>query len=245
MGGTALCITPTYFLNKSIVVYQPEKGFRFSIDSVLLAYFLKVKPEEKILEIGAGSGIVSFITLKRFPKTRIYALEIEQLFIRCLLKSIKENRMEDRLLVIRGDINRYPFRAECFDVIFANPPYFKLNAGRKSPYPVENLARKEMNFELEEFIKMVSRVLKNRGRFYLIFTAFRMAELMFLLKKYRLEPKLLRMVHSYPEDQARLILLCSVKNAREELRTLPPLCIYQYKKGPYSQEVENFLKGTY
>jgi len=240
-----MCITLTPFLNGSLRVYQPEKGYRFSIDAVLLSYFLNLKPNEKILEIGAGSGIISLIALKRFPKVKIYALEIEPIFIKCLAKNRVENKLEESFFIIKGDINKQPFKPEVFDVIFANPPYFKFKAGRKSPYEIENFARKDLKFNLEKFIIKVSYLLKNRGKFYLIFTAFRLAELIFFLKKYHLEPKTIRLVYSYPGSEARLVLVSAVKNAGEEIRILPPLYIYQYKKGPYTEEVEKMLKGSY
>lgn len=235
-------LVPTPFLEGSLTVYQPEKGFRFSIDSVLLAHFLTLKPKELILEVGAGSGIISLIALKRFPKCKIFALELENLFVECLKKNVSENKLENKLFTIKGDIKNPPFKRECFDVIFSNPPYFKSEAGRKSPYEIENIARRDENFDLNEFLKNVSSLLKNRGRFYLIFTALRLAELIYLLKKNRLEPKLLRLVYSYPGSEARLVLLSAVKSAGEELRTLPPLYIYDSPKGNYTEEVKNFLK---
>ncbi|RKX60743.1 MAG: hypothetical protein DRP29_02095 [Thermodesulfobacteriota bacterium] len=235
-------ITLTPFLENTLKVYQPETGYRFGIDSVLLANFINLKYKEKILELCAGSGIISLIALKRFPKVKVYTLEIENLFIKCLKLNAKENNLEDRFFVIKGDINFLPFKSGFFDVVFTNPPYFKPEAGRLSPYEKENIARKELNFSLSEFIKKVSLLLKNRGRFYLIFTAFRLAELIFLLKKHKLEPKIIRFVHSYPGSEAKLVLILSVKNAGEETRILPPLFIYEKKKGNYTQEVKNYLK---
>jgi len=240
--GKSKELVPTPFLEGSITVYQPKKGFRFGIDSVLLAHFLNLKPKELILEVGAGSGIISLIALKRFPKCKIFALELEDIFVECLKKNLIENNMQDKLFVIHGDIKEYPFKRETFDVIFSNPPYFKSEAGRKSPYEIENIARREREFNLDEFLKNISNLLKNRGRFYLIFTALRLAELIYLLKKHKLEPKVLRLVYSYPGSEARLVLLLAIKNAGEEVRILPPLFIYTSPKGPYTEEVKNYFK---
>lgn len=232
----------TPFLEGSIIVYQPKIGFKFGIDSILLAHFLNLKPKELILEVGAGSGIISLIALKRFPKTQIFALEIDPIFIKCLKKTIIKNEVHKKLLVIKGTINSFPFKRGIFDVIFSNPPYFKTSSGRKSPYEAENIARRDIEFSLDEFLKSVNELLKNRGRLYLIFTALRLAELIYLLKKHKLEPKLLRLVHSYPGSEAKLVLISAVKNAKEEIRVLPPLYIYCRPKGEYTEEVKNFLK---
>jgi len=238
-------IAPTPFLNGALTIYQPEEGYRFSIDAVLLSYFLELKPSAKILEVGTGSGVISFLALNRFSKVKIFALEREEIFIKCLQKSIEANHFQNRLAVIKGDIMSPPFKAGFWDVIFTNPPYFKSGAGRKSPYELENIARREINFNLEIFLQKVAALLKNGGKFYMIFTALRLAELLYLLKTYKLEPKKLRLVFSYPGAEAKLALISATKNAGEEIRILPPLYIYQHKKGPYTEEVEKMLKGLY
>lgn len=235
-------LIPTPFLEGSIIVYQPKRGFRFGIDSILLAHFLNLKPKDLVLEVGAGSGIISLIALKRFPKAKIFALELESIFIECLKKNILENKLQEKLFIIKGDIKTSLFKSGIFDVIFSNPPYFKSKSGRKSPYEIENIARRDVEFELDEFFKKVSSLLKNKGKFYLVFTALRLAELIYLLKKNRLEPKLLRLVHSYPGSEAKLVLLLAVKNAKEEIRIFSPLYIYDSPKGNYTEEVKNMLR---
>lgn len=232
----------TPFLEGSLIVYQPKKGFRFGIDSILLANFLKLKPEKLNLEIGAGSGIISLIGLKKFPEAKIFALEIEPIFIKCLKKNAFENKVQDRLFIIRGDMNSILFKPGIFDVIFSNPPYFKKESGRLSPYEIENIARKNLKFDLDSFLHKVSFYLKNKGNFYLIFTALRLAELIYLLKKHNLEPKILRLVYSYPHSEAKLVLILAKKNAKEEIRIFPPLYIYSSYKGEYSEEVKKMLK---
>jgi len=234
-------LIPTPFLEGSIIVYQPKKGFRFGIDSILLAHFLNLKPQDLVLEVGAGSGIISLIALKRFPKAKIFALELESIFIECLKRNILENKLQEKLFIIKGDIKTSLFKSGIFDVIFSNPPYFKSRSGRKSPYEIENIARRDIEFELDEFLKKVSSLLKNKGKFYLVFTALRLAELIYLLKKNKLEPKLLRLVYSYPGSEAKLVLLLAVKNAKEEIRILSPLYIYDSPKGNYTEEVKNML----
>jgi len=234
-------LIPTPFLEGSIIVYQPKKGFRFGIDSILLAHFLNLKPQDLVLEVGAGSGIISLIALKRFPKAKIFALELESIFIECLKRNILENKLQEKLFIIKGDIKTSLFKSGIFDVIFSNPPYFKSRSGRKSPYEIENIARRDVEFELDEFLKKVSSLLKNKGKFYLVFTALRLAELIYLLKKNKLEPKLLRLVYSYPGSEAKLVLLLAVKNAKEEIRIFSPLYIYDSPKGNYTEEVKNML----
>ncbi len=231
----------TPFLEGRLRIFQPKRGFRFGIDSVLLANFISLKPGERIAELCAGTGVISFICLLRFPKVKIYLLEIEPLYLKGLFLGISKNGFEKRAFVLRGNALKPPFKPGVFDVIFANPPYFKEECGRKSPYETENIARRETKFELKTFLKAGSSLLKNGGRFYLIFTAFRLTELIYSLKEANLEPKVLRLVHSYPGDEARLVLVKAIKGAKEETRILPPLFIYEGKGKGYSEEVSKFF----
>jgi len=235
----------TQFLNGRIKVFQPEKGYRFSVDSVLLANFVEAKAGELVLELGAGCGIISLLVLTRHPKARVFCLEKEATFVEALKLARKLNKHGNRLEVIQGDILNPPFKPGKVDVIFSNPPYFKKGAGRTSPFQAEEVARRGEPEFFEKFFKTCRALLRTRGRLYLIFTAFRSAEILYLLKKHGLEPKVLRFVHSYPGDEARMLLIKAVKCGGEEVRVLPPLYIYREKpKGKnktYTREVEKML----
>ncbi|MFN4197112.1 MAG: tRNA1(Val) (adenine(37)-N6)-methyltransferase [Caldimicrobium sp.] len=229
------------FLKGALKIYQPKKGYRFGLDAVLLANFVEIKPGEKCLEVGAGQGAVSFILLKKYPKAKIYLLEIEPLFLNALKKGIVANSFQERAFLIKGDALYPPVKYSILDVIFANPPYFKSGAGRECKDPLENLAKREKNFVLPLFIKNCAQLLKNGGRFYLIFTAYRMAEVIFYLKHFRLEPKVIRLIYPYREAEANLFLLKAIKGAKEEIRVLPPLFVYKGKGEDYTEEVKNYL----
>jgi len=232
----------TYFLKGKLKVFQPKKGYRFSIDALLLGYFLKLKPKEKILEVCAGSGIISLIALYRFPKCKIFSLEIEDLLTKIIFLNAEEN-FKGKLLPIRGDILKPPFKENFWDVIFCNPPYFKIGSGRENIDTMENLARRKNPDFFTDFIKIIKRLLKNRGRLYLIFSAYRFSELIFLLKKEGLEPKRLRLVHSYPEGPAKFTLVEAIKQGGEETIILPPLYIYTKPSGEYTEELKSWLNG--
>lgn len=233
------------FFRGKLVVYQPKKGFRFGIDSLLLADFLELKRGERVLEIGAGTGIISFTLLLRFPHSKIYLLEIDPLCVSAISCGISANSFEERAFLIRGDALKAPFKSGVWDVIFANPPYFKEGTGRASPKELRNLARRERTLNLDSLLETCSKLLKNGGRLYLIFTALRFAELIYKLKTFQLEPKVIRLVHSYPEERAKLVLIKAIKGAKEEVLVERPLYIYETKGGDYSEEVRKILNLSY
>lgn len=233
------------FFRGKLRVFQPKRGFRFGIDSLLLAGFVELKRGERVLEIGAGTGIVSFTALLRFPSSRVFLLEIDPLYASAISLGISENYFTGRAFLIRGDALRPPLKTGVWDVIFTNPPYFREGSGRESLEELRNLARRERALDLETLLKTCARLLKNGGRLYLIFTAMRSAELIHKLKNYQLEPKVMRFVHSYPGERAKLVLLKAIKGAREEVIVERPLYIYEAKGGEYSEEVKNFLNLSY
>ncbi|MCS7150473.1 MAG: methyltransferase [Caldimicrobium sp.] len=232
----------TPFLRGKIKVFQYEKGYRFGIDSVILANFIELKPKEKSLEIGAGCGLISFIGALRFPQAKIYLLEKDPLYLRALTMGISANRLERALFPLKGDAHELPFRGNSLDVVFLNPPYFKRESGRQSPNDLKESARRESNFDLKRCLREIASVLKKGGRLYIIFTAFRTTELIDLLIEAKLEPKVLRMVHSYPEAEAKMILIKALKGAKSGVRILPPLFIYQSKGGDYTPELKEWLE---
>ncbi len=241
MEDLNLVCTP--FLKGKLKIYQPKQGYRFSIDSVLLANFIKVHPGERILELCAGCGIISLILAYKNPKIKVYTLEINSLLNKALFLSLKENDFLERILPLKGDLNHYPLLPGVFDVIFFNPPYFKKRHGRENKDPHENLARRASPKFIRNLFDTAKRLLKNKGRLYFIFTALRTAEILFLLKQSGLEPKILRFVHSKEGEEAKMLLICAIKGAGEETRVLPPLILYKSTKPKvYTEEVNCYFE---
>ncbi len=238
-----MTIKETPFLQGKLTVFQLNEGYRFGIDSVLLANFVELRKGEMALEVGACQGIVSFILALRYPYAKVFALEKETLYVECLRRGIEANALQDRIFPILGDFKQTCFKPNSLDVILANPPYFEMGRGRRSPNALKESARRDDALSLKELLKGAKALLKTKGRLYLIFTAFRSAELINLLYQHSLTPKTMRFVHSYPGDRARLILICAQKSAGEEVVVLPPLFIYKERKGDYTEEVKAWLKG--
>ncbi len=219
------------------VIYQPEKGYRYSLEAFLLSSFVSLRPGERALELGAGCGIITLLLSWRYPDHLFWGLEIQPPLLWSFARNVKENGLVKRVLPVAGDVKAPPFKPGAFDVVFSNPPFYPLASGRLSPDLQERCARHEILASLEDFLKAAAFLLRNKGRFYLICAADRIVEVFSILVKNRLEPKCLRLVHSYPGDVARLFLLEAVKGAGRELKILPPLFIYHTRGGAYSEEV--------
>ncbi|HHI96895.1 MAG TPA: methyltransferase [Thermodesulfatator atlanticus] len=232
-------------LNGRLRVRQPREGYRYALDAFLLASFVTLRKEEKAVELGAGVGIVTLILAAVHPHNLFWGLEIQPGLVSLLAQNIRLNALEHRVLALWADIRRLPLKPGLFEVVYANPPYYQKGRGRLSPCKEERLAKHEILATLEDFITAAHFLLKNRGRFYLICKAERLAEALVGLEEKRLAPKRLRLVHSYPGDQARLFLLEAVKEGGKELRVEAPLFVYQAPGGPYTQEVQAIFDGSF
>lgn len=219
-----------------VTLIQPRHGPRITLDSIILADFCRIKKGDRILDAGAGVGIISILLAKKFPSVSITAVEIQHVLADICRRNIDENELARRVAVIEGDITRLSsiHLPGKFDAVVSNPPYIKSGAGRRSHVHQRQAARHdqagiELWLDLEQH-------LKNRGRYYLIFAAARLAEVLYLLRGRRLEPKRLRLVHPYLGRPAVLALIEAVKGGGTGMEVLPPLIIHE--NGGYSEEMQ-------
>jgi tRNA1Val (adenine37-N6)-methyltransferase len=227
-----------------VTIAQPQKGFRFTLDSLLLADFCRIKPRDRVLELGAGTGVISLLLAKKFPTARFVADEFEPEAYRLLAHNIDTNGFRERIIPVDRDV-KYLSRSiapGAFDVIVANPPYTRAGTGRTSPSAVRQSARQDRAAPLPVWLNRHD-LLKNRGRFFLVFSAYRAGELICLLRERALEPKRLRFVHPFQDKPASLLLLEAVKAGGTGLEILPPLIVHG-PGGEYSKELADIYGCT-
>jgi tRNA1Val (adenine37-N6)-methyltransferase len=220
-----------------VSIAQLKKGFRFTLDSLLLADFCSVKPLGRILEPGSGTGIISILLARKFPRARIIAAEVEPQAFNLLCQNIQDNGLAYVIKPLERDI-RYLGRSIVpgyFDVIIANPPYIKLGTGRESPSRERQTARQDVTASLPHWLDLHT-FLKDKGKYFLVFPAGRAAEIMSLLRTRGMEPKRLRCVHPFQEKPASIVLIEAAKTKGVGLEILPPLVVHK-RGGGYSKEM--------
>jgi tRNA1Val (adenine37-N6)-methyltransferase len=224
-------------------VLQKKRGYRFSIDSILLAHFVRFGKHARACDLGAGSGVISLILASNFKKAKIAGVEIQHDLVDMTKRSIELNSMQELFKIFHGDVRRIEelFERESFDVVFFNPPYRKLNSGRINPEREKAIARHEIKGTLSDFLSAAEYLLEDGGHVYLIYPAIRSVELMFRMRTLSLEPKRLRMVHSNVSSRAEFVLAEGIKRGGEELRIESPLFIYK-DGGSYSKEMEDIFR---
>jgi tRNA1Val (adenine37-N6)-methyltransferase len=229
-------------LNGGLRVFQKKKGYRFSIDSILLAHFVSLKPRARAIDLGCGSGIILFILAKRFPQINFVGLEIQDNLANLAQRNTRINELEGRVEILSGDAcnikNVFPARS--FDAVIFNPPYRKLNSGRINPHPEKAIARHEINGSLKDFLKAAEYLLKPTGRVFTIYPAKRLVELICLFRNSDIEPKKMRLVFSDNSSEAAFALVEGKKGSREELKLESPLFIYDQNRN-YTEEMSGIF----
>jgi tRNA1Val (adenine37-N6)-methyltransferase len=222
-----------------VTVTQPGKGFRFTFDSLLLADFCRIKPHDRILEPGAGTGIISLLLARKFPTARFVADEVEPRAYELLRLNIEANGLSRNIVPLAQDIGELSrsLERETFDVIVANPPYTRCGTGRTSPSHERQIARQDQTASLPLWLDL-QYLLKNKGRYLLVFPASRVAELIALLRERKLEPKQLRFVHPFKDKPASLVLIEAIKSGGTGLEILPPLLVHE-EGGGYTTEMRD------
>jgi len=234
--------TETLDTIKDIKLYQAKDGYRFSVDALLLEHFISAKRLEKGIELGAGSGIVSILLAKRLKHAKIIAVEIQKELTERARRNVTLNNLDDSIEILGKDIKdlKKAFPANTFDFVFSNPPFRKTKTGRLSVHEERAVARHEIEITLPDLIKAASYLLKHSGKLFLVYHPFRLAELIGLLQKSRLEPKRMRFVHSRAGGEAKMVLVEAVKGSGTWLKVEPPLYIYGNDKD-YSDEMKRIL----
>lgn len=211
---------------------QPNQSFRFSMDALLLAAFAKPRKMDSILDLGCGCGVVGFGLLLANPSTKVMGIDINEYLIESASANSKSLGVEQNYQAVQLDlcnIHKSSIKPESFDLVVSNPPFRRQNQGRVAQTNMRKNALFESTAKLNDFIRATSFSLKNHGRFYCIFSSERMAELLNLLSKYRIEPKLVKPVQSLARKECGLILIKAIKNGRQGLKLEPPLLVYEQK----------------
>ena len=180
-------------------IIQKTNGFCFGMDAVLLSGFASVKPGEKALDLGTGTGIIPVLLASKTVGEHFTGLEIQEECAEMAARSVKYNNLEDRVSIRQGDIKEAVsiFGAASFHVITCNPPYMTGAHGLKNPDYGKAIARHEITCSLEDVVQAAKWLLKPGGHFYMVHRPFRLTEIMQVLTKYKLEPKRMQLVYPY------------------------------------------------
>ena len=209
--------------NGYFIIQNPKK-FCFGMDAVLLSGFVQVKPNETVLDLGTGTGIIPILLEAKTDGSHFST-------------AVLYNHLEDKINIEIGNIKdaSIQFGASSFHVITTNPPYMTGNHGLTNQNQAKAIARHEILCNLEDVIRESAKILKPQGRFYMVHRPFRLAEIINFMHQYGLEPKRMQLVHPFIDKEPNMVLIEGLRGGKPRITVEKPLIVYQ-KPGVYTDE---------
>jgi len=226
-------------------IIQDPKGNRFSTDAVLLSSFCKAKSSDNVADLGTGTGILPLLIWAKWKPKHIVGIELDEATADMAARSIIANDLERSIDILHADLKLAPeiLGRGKFNLVVSNPPYIRLGGGEQGISGPRALARHEIGCTFDDVAEAAASLLVPAGRFALVHRPNRLTDVFCSLKGHGLEPKLLRTVHTKPDDAPTMVLISSVKGAAPGLKVGSPLVLYK-DDGTYTEETQEIYFGV-
>ena len=223
--------------NNYVIIQDPKK-FCFGIDAVLLSDFAKAKDGDIVFDIGTGTGIIPILMSAKTNAKKYFAIDIQKESVDMARRSVELNNLSNKIEIFHLDVKNVfdKFEKNSINVVTSNPPYMNIGGGVINEYDAKAIARHEIHCNLDDSVKTTSILLKPKGKFYMVHRPNRLCDIICTLRKYKLEPKIIRFVQPYEDREPNMILIESIKNGGSLLKILPNLIIYN-KNRQYTDEI--------
>ena len=224
-------------LNGYEIIQHPGK-FCFGMDAVLLSNFARVKETERALDLGTGTGIIPILLTAKTEGKSFVGLEIQEESADMARRSVMHNHLEEKVEIVTGDIKEAAeiFGPVSFDVITVNPPYMIGQHGIANASDTKAIARHEVLCSLDDVLRESAKILKPKGRFYMVHRPFRLAEILSKMVTVGIEPKRMRMVHPFVDKEPNMVLIEGLRGGNSRMTVEPPLIVYK-EVGVYNDEL--------
>jgi tRNA1(Val) A37 N6-methylase TrmN6 len=227
-------------------IIQGDDMFSFSLDAVLLAHFAHVRPRDRVIDLGTGSGVIPLLLTaicKRGPR-EIVALEIQERIADRASRSVAGNGLSDTIRVVHGDLREaaQQFGVGAFDVVTCNPPYRPAGIGDASLQESIRIAKHEITCTLQDVVEQSAKLVKSGGKVALVHRPDRLVDIFYEMRRHRLEPKRMRLVYPRENKEPHIVLIEAIKDGGKELRIDPPLFVHE-ADGSYTDEVRKIYAG--
>lgn len=225
-----------------IPLYQPKKGYRYGIDSLLLARFADLRPTDRLCDLGSGVGILALWALTRRKVEKAVAIEVQRELAELALKNAEVLGVKSRLEVFHENWKRVKsfLKPHGFHVVISNPPYRKALSGKAPPDLSKAIAKHEIEGTMSDLVKAAGYLMKPSGRFCLMYPPIRLEELIVELHRAKLKVQRMGFIHPYRDRPATLVMVEAVRSMERELKVESPIVVYR-DADHYTPEVEAWV----
>lgn len=226
-------------------IIQKKDGFKFGTDAVLLSDFARDIHSDCTLDLCSGSGIIPLLLSAKTSAKVIYGVEIQSEIAKTAKRSVELNNLSDRIFIHCGDlkdaVSHYGKRR--FDLITCNPPYMKAGAALLNENNSKIISRHEVLCTLEDIVKVSSKLISLTGHLVMVHRPSRLCDLIYLMRKYDIEPKRLRFIHKNQTQAPMLFLIDGLYKGKSDINILPPLYLYD-KNGEETAELKHIYQRS-
>ncbi|RJP18491.1 MAG: methyltransferase domain-containing protein [Deltaproteobacteria bacterium] len=223
-----------------LIIRQPERGYRFSIDSVVLAGFAAPLAGGRVLDLGTGCGVL-LLLLSRLSDGNFdgCGVEIQEELLSSARENFRKNGLDGTLWAVKGDFRGAVAGIEpgSFDLVVSNPPFRRAGTGRRNPDPGKEAARHEVSCSLPELFDAAARYMAPSGRFALVLPFERLPEIEACARLEGMGPELVRFVHPREGSPPSRVLCCASRRPAGTPREHPPLYLHGDRR-KYCPEVD-------
>lgn len=229
---------------KGMYIIQKKDAFRFGVDAVLLANYAKIKKGMRVIDLCSGTGIIPIIIGAKTEASNITGMEIQEEMVDMANRSAEYNGVSDKIQFIHGDLRDKELLSTLpkADVITVNPPYKLVNSGIINSDRKNAIARHEICCKLEDVIKACRTILKDNGRMFMIHRPERLADILCLMRAYKIEPKTIKMIHPDYTKAPSMLLIEGQRDGGAFLKLEAPLYIHN-PDGSYTKELRSIYES--
>lgn len=230
-------------LTQNLHIIQSPEVFSFSMDAVLLGQFASIPARGRVLDLCTGNGVIPLLLSTR-TKASIEGVEIQERLADMAQRSITMNRLKDRIKIHTANLKTFHETAGhgMYDAVTVNPPYTALTGSEIKANRHEAIARHEIHCTLEDVVQACGRLVKQGGKVSMVHRPHRLADILTLMRQYKIEPKRVRFVHPRAGMEANMVLVEGLRDGKPEMRILPPLIVYN-EQGEYCEEIMTIYYG--
>lgn len=233
-----------FVIGTDIPLIQKIDGTAFAIDTILLAYFVKISGSYiRVADLGSGNGILSFILKYKFPHIEIVGFEIQPELYQLSLRNLQINNKMHGISFELLDVRDIPAKVlpESFDIVVSNPPYYPLGRGRLPPDYKRAISRHEITATLKDFVEAASWLVPYGGKFCLVIPSNRFYELCEYLQATNFGLKRVQFIHPKAGQQAHLALVEAEKFFYGKHEPLPSITIHNID-GSFTAEIQHIFQ---
>lgn len=230
---------------------QNKEYFMFGIDSVLLSSIVKSSPNSYIVDFCTGSAVIPLLLTTRVKYAKIIGIELQKEMYDLAVRNVELNNLSDCIDILNLDIKEYKKIIEYVkenvnksgnvDVVVCNPPYKEVGTGIVNENIVKYIARHEEKCTLEDIFLSSSKLLKTRGKLYLVHKPERLADLICMARKYNLEVKNIEILQPTLDKKPSIVLLEYVKDGKKGVNISPVITQFD-ENGDYSKKIKEIYR---